>query len=303
MVFRQQGRALVIHTPAKLNLFLEVLDKRTDGFHELETLMVAVGLYDTLVITEDSSPATRLRVFQAGPRPTGSGARMAEVPVGPENLVVRAAELLRNHARVSRGVRIDLYKRIPVAAGLGGGSSDAAAALSGLNRRFDLRLSTEQLQEFAAELGSDVGFFLGPSGAAVCRGRGEIIEPTTLPLDLHFVIARPRSGLSTAAVYQRCRPADCPRNSRDVLQSLQRGHLDRAGQGLYNALQPAAELLNPELSHLKTLLSGQPVLGHVMSGSGTAWFGLCAHRRQARQIAARLRASSQAFVTTARSRP
>lgn len=302
MLFRQQGRSLVVHTPAKLNLFLEVLDRRTDGYHELETLMVSVGLYDTLIFAEDLSSHTHLRVAR---REAPSLRSQDDVPAGAGNLIVRAADLLRTHypAVRSRGVRIDLYKRIPVAGGLGGGSSDAAATLWGLNRFWNLGLSRQRLQELAAQLGSDVSFFLGPTAAAVCRGRGELIEPITLPLDLHFVMARPRSGLSTAAVYQHCRPAESPKRVEEVLELLQHGQWGLLGSKLHNALQPAAEALNPEVPRLKRTFARQPVLGHLMSGSGTTWFGLCAHRRQAKQVAARLKAISSDHVVVARSRP
>jgi len=217
MRFRRVGPSLVVHTPAKLNLFLELLGKREDGYHELETLMVAVDLFDTLTFTEEDSNDIRLQCSGLGAGKQGSvpgsfapgGAAQASadaegegIPLGSDNLVVKAAQLLRGHAGVERGVRISLVKRIPSAAGLAGGSSDAAATLMALNRFWNLGLGVFELQRLASHLGSDVAFFVDGTSAAVCHGRGEIIEPLDVPLGLHFVIVRPRTGLSTALVYK-----------------------------------------------------------------------------------------------------
>ncbi len=216
MRFRQVGPSLVVHTPAKLNLFLEILGKREDGYHELETLMVTVDILDTLIFTEENSTEIRLRcsgsgVRREGPSPTAGPIDRVRtsaedgIPAGTDNLVVKAAQLLREHAGVEAGVRIALVKRIPAAAGLAGGSSDAAATLMALNRFWKLKLGTLELQRLASQLGSDVAFFVDGTSAAVCYGRGEIIEPLRVPLGLHFVIARPRTGLSTALVFKHCR--------------------------------------------------------------------------------------------------
>lgn len=301
MQFRQAGRSLVVDTPAKLNLFLEVLGKRADGYHELETLMVSVGLYDTLSFTEDYSQAIGLRCLDSG---NDAGVvRGGEVPAGDGNLIVQAASLLRKYAGIKKGVRIDLLKRIPVAAGLAGGSSDAAATLMALNRLWKLKLSVGELYQLASQLGSDVVFFLAPCTVAVCRGRGEVIEPLHLPLSLHFVIARPHTGLSTARVFRNCRAADVPRRVDSLVETLRNGHIGNAVRFLHNSLQAPAEELNSEVKHLKSVFSQQPVLGHMMSGSGTAYFGVCANRYQARMVAARLRQAQVGRVFVARGQP
>ena len=167
---------LVIQAPAKLNLFFEVLAKRTDGYHEIESLMCPIDLYDTLHFQEDPSGQLELtcrRVFGAG-GPGGRG--LHEMPEGPENLVFRAVELVRRRTGIRRGAKLWLVKRIPAAAGLGGGSSDAAAALVAANEGWRLGRSRHELAQWAAELGSDVPFFLA-GGPAICRGRGERVEP------------------------------------------------------------------------------------------------------------------------------
>ena len=316
MLVRQQGQALVVHTPAKLNLFLEILGKRSDGFHELETLMVTVGRYDSLRFTEDdssASPARSASATSAADLPPGihltcRWAGLPEfspgpIPTGNENLVVRAAELLREVTGTRRGVSIELTKRIPMAAGLAGGSSDCAATLFGLNRFWKLGLPDQRLLELAARLGSDIPFFLTRTSAAVCRGRGEIIEPLAAPMRLHFVIAKPTSGLSTAAVFRQCRPSSAPRSARPLVDSLLAGRHALAAQHLHNALQPPAEQLNSDVARLRRTFSRLPFLGHQMSGSGTAYFGLCSQLDQAQALAAQVRSSGCDDVFVASTQP
>jgi len=303
MRLRQSGFGWVVQAPAKLNLFLEVLGKRADGYHDLETVMVAINLFDTLILNEESSGEITLRCQHAGAILSRTNRARDEVPETRDNLVVRAAELLRSRCGVQRGVHIDLIKRIPAAAGMAGGSSDAAAVMFALNLIWKLGLSEIELRRLASEIGSDVCFFLSSASAATCRGRGEILEPCPLPLRLYFVVARPDSGLSTALVYRHCRPEAEPRGARELLQALQRGDLQRASQQLRNSLQPPAESLNADVRQLKEEFSRLPVLGHMMTGSGTAYFGLCQNRQSAMTAAARLRARGLSRVFVAESPP
>src|SRR5438552_1098782 len=163
MLIDRYADDLVVWAPAKVNLFLEVLGKRPDGYHEIATLMAAVGLYDTLVFKEEPSGEVRLRSSNS------------DLSTGPENLVLRAVELVRQHTGSKRGVAIRLIKRIPLAAGLAGGSTDAAATLAGLNQLWRLGLETKDLAGLAAQLGSDVPFFFA-APAAWCTGRGEQVS-------------------------------------------------------------------------------------------------------------------------------
>jgi 4-diphosphocytidyl-2-C-methyl-D-erythritol kinase len=313
MRIRRVGPSLVVHTPAKLNLFLELLGKRQDGYHELETLMVAVDLIDTLTFTEEDSNEIRLQCSGLGaripgqaqiePGPASLEAGGEGIPLGSTNLVVRAAQLLREHAGVDRGVQITLVKRIPSAAGLAGGSSDAAATLMALDRFWNLGLGVPELQWLASQLGSDVAFFVDGTSAAVCHGRGEIIEPLDVPLGLHFVIVRPRTGLSTALVYKHAQVPAEKKSVRDLSAALRAGCRARVGRLLHNALQAPAEPLNPEVNRLQSLFCDLPVLGHQMSGSGTAYFGLCESARRARSLAGRLRGARVGRVWVAQTRP
>lgn len=289
MLVHTRPDSLLVWAPAKLNLFLEVLGKRSDGYHEIETLMVTVSLYDRLSLKEDPSGGISLQCDAdqgSAQRLRGDGPRL---PAGADNLVFKAAELLRSRTGTSQGVLIRLAKQIPLAAGLGGGSSDAAATLVGLNRLWGLGLSKERLSGLAAELGSDVPFFLD-APAAVCRGRGEHVTPIELPLTPHFVVACPASGLSTADVYHACEAAAAPRSSSELLEALKRGNLTGPGkQLLFNRLQRVAEQLCPAVERLRRLFSGLPTRGHQMSGSGTAYFALFPTRREAMRRAGWLR--------------
>ena len=172
---------------AKVNLFLRVLRRRQDGFHEIETLMAPVTLCDSLEI----EPANKVEFRCDEP-----------ALAGEDNLVVRATRLFFSETNREPKVRLTLHKKIPHGAGLGGGSSDAAAALRGLNRFFDVGLSRERLSILAAQLGSDVSFFLNET-AAICRGRGEIVTPAALPEPLSLLLLKPEFGIPSSWAYSR----------------------------------------------------------------------------------------------------
>ncbi len=290
---------LLVQAPAKLNLFFEVLGKRDDGYHEIESLVSPIDLYDTLYFREDESGQVRLVCQKASASWGPTGAALGEVPEGGENLVVRAVELLRRRAKIEAGAQLRLVKRIPAAAGLGGGSSDAAAALAAANVGWRLGWSRAQLAQVAAELGSDVPLFL-VGGAVVCRGRGERVEPVADLGALHFVVVRPPAGLSTAEVYKVCRPASRVRRLEPLLKSLVRGNLAAAGRLLFNRLEAAAESLSPWIARLRRAFAETDCLGHQMSGSGTCYFGLYRHARHARRVARRLQANGVGVAFTVR---
>ena len=198
MNLRQNELKRTLHAPAKLNLFLEVLDRREDGYHELETLMVPVGIFDSLSFEPAQPIHGKVGSIEFAVR--GDAAAVG-IPTDSRNLVVRALGLLRKHSGCTHGAKVELVKRIPSAAGLGGGSSDAAAALELGNRGWGIHFDRKQLTSLAAELGSDVPFFLAHS-AAICRGRGEQVERIAGTVPLHVVIVKPPAALSTAEVYR-----------------------------------------------------------------------------------------------------
>jgi 4-diphosphocytidyl-2-C-methyl-D-erythritol kinase len=299
MHVRPAATHVEVLAPAKINLFLEVLARRPDGYHELETLIAAIGLSDSLVFTPQDGPAIQLEArwgigfaaAQAGGSRPGSTARellYGEIPHGPANLVWRAAELLRERAGIRTGAFIQLIKRVPAAAGLGGASSDAAATLLAGNVAWRLDWPIPRLKHLAAELGSDVPFFLG-GGSAVCRGRGEQLEEARVPR-LHLVIVRPWIGLATPRVYAACRAAERPVGVGPLLRAFDLGD-PAAVRHVRNTLTAAAAAVEPQMMRqVEEQMSRQPFIARQMSGSGSSHFGVCHTARQARRIAARLRA-------------
>jgi 4-diphosphocytidyl-2-C-methyl-D-erythritol kinase len=155
-----------------------------------------------------------------------------------------------------------------------------------------------ELARLAAELGSDIPFFFG-NGAAICRGRGELIEPLSLTSSLHLVVVRPPEGLSTALVYQHCSPADQRACVAPLVSALQRGDGRDVARHLLNRLEPAAARLTPWITRLRNVFDRLDCLGHQMSGSGTSYFGICRHARHARRVAARLRGEELGYVRAA----
>ena len=300
MRIRRRGAAIEVVAHAKLNLFLEVFGKRGDGFHEIETLMLPITLADTLSFEATHGPGIELSCRLVHARHVARAADAA-LPMGDENLVVRAAKLVASRAGRDLGARIDLTKRVPLAAGLAGGSSDAAATLLAANLAWGLDWSRERLAELAAELGSDVPFFLG-DGAAVCRGRGERIEPLPARGKPHFVIARPPRGLSTADVYRRCQPATSATalGAVEISKAVTSGRWSAVGKLLHNRLRPAAEALEPSVASLAGEFARLDLWGHQMSGSGTAYFGICRDGRHARRAASVLRSRKVGEVFTVR---
>lgn len=265
---------MVIFCYAKINLALEILGKRADGYHEVRTVMQTVGLADRLEVTA----AEKLTVTCSDP-----------VLATPDNLVYRAGRLLQAEYGVRMGAALRLEKHIPVAAGLGGGSSDAAGTIVALNRLWDLQLSLSEQQRVAARLGSDVPFFL-TGGTALATGRGEKITPLP-PLPRHWVVlVMLPVALSTAAVYGSVVPSDYTSGvaTADTVAAAQHGALLPQTRW-YNALARPARALAPEIKAAQaTLLEAGALHAHV-SGSGPTVFTACSGEPEARTIVTRLR--------------
>ena len=288
--------------PAKVNLYLEVPGPRADGFHALETLMVPVRLYDHLrwcgnVPPLDASPL-ELRVRNLLPAGKADGELLG---ADDDNLVLRAARLLARTAGITPRGRFELTKRIPIQAGMGGGSSDAAATLMLANKAWNVNLPWDQLMPLAAELGSDVPFFLNyhtPShGAAVCRGRGELVDPIASLPKIHFVLVKPEAGLSTAEVFSQLPTrtetdtalvASSQARLSQLITRLQTGNLAAAAQAMTNRLEVAAEQMAPWLVALREVFSTLGSWGHFMTGSGSAYVGIMRSAIHARHTARRL---------------
>ena len=279
------------YAPAKLNLDLQILGRRADGFHELRSTFCAVNLYDVLEVRTADEPGISLTVHGGGP----------DVPAGADNLVCRAFEAVAALSRTANrpnGHVLELWKRIPSQAGMGGGSSDAAAALAIAARLFpDVR--RRAIDEAAAGLGSDLNFFLSGLTAAICTGRGETISPVRRRPPTAFVVVKPDLGLSTADVFRRYQ-ADSPRGDHvNLTKNVQNG--SGRIRSAYNALLVPALESDPAFaawwSRLRTAATASP---HPwsMTGSGSAVFRPAANietaRREARRLSAGLGCWSRA---------
>jgi 4-diphosphocytidyl-2-C-methyl-D-erythritol kinase len=295
--------------PAKLNLFLEVYGRRADGFHELETLMVPIRLADSLRLTALPECADgrsgEIRFKLRNTSSLSAARHQHAVPAGSENLVVRALELLRERSGSRMGAEVELVKRIPTAAGLGGGSSDAAAALRLANRAWKLNWPNQRLAGLAAELGSDVPFFLA-NGAAFCGGRGEKIEPIRGMRPMHFVVVKPPHDLRTADVYHKhasltAGPAQDSTPLRRVIQNSASSEWGGRYTWMLNRLQRAAASLSPWVDRLAAAFDSLDFVRHQLSGSGTAYFGVCRHARHANRLASILRTRQLGLVFATRS--
>jgi 4-diphosphocytidyl-2-C-methyl-D-erythritol kinase len=258
-----------ILAPAKINLSLRVLSRRPDGFHEIKTLIAPISLYDKIDIERQN----RWIDFTCDD-PTLS--------TGDDNLVVRAAKLFFERTKVKSGVSIKLEKKIPHGAGLAGGSSDAAATLRGLNELFEAKLSRKELAESATEIGSDVPFFLFES-AALCKGRGEIVEPAKLETKLSILLFKPDFGVASAWAYSRWQDSKEIAGLSYTPQKL--GQLT-----LVNDLERPVFEKFVFLPRLKAwLLKQDEVAAALMSGSGSTVFAVLREKADAALLAKRAR--------------
>lgn len=282
------GQALCSH--AKVNLYLRIVGKRPDGYHELETVMVPLDFGDQIT-------------FQ----PCASGITLAcnnpNLPTDDTNLALRAAKRLVERCGVKRGAKILLHKRMPLAAGLGGGSSNAATVLKGLNELWELNASPEILGELAAGMGSDINFFLATS-AALCRGRGEQVTPLPCRLSGAILLVNPGFGISTKWAYESWSRSERDRAKSATESGLTAAHpavsvLTRAlaeddlagvSRALFNSLEVPSIGKFPVLNLIKDTMRACGAAGALMSGSGATVFGLFTETKDAARAAEKVRA-------------
>jgi 4-diphosphocytidyl-2-C-methyl-D-erythritol kinase len=267
--------------PAKINLSFQIKGRRADGFHEIETLMAPISFADRLTIEKTGTRDGGIRFSYDD----------LSLPDGEDNLVVRAAKLFRQTAKLTEGIEIALEKKIPHGAGLGGGSSDAASTLLGLNELFAADLDQEYLLKLAGQLGSDVPFFIMRS-AAVCRGRGEIVTPTSVRTKFQLLLLKPDFGVPTPWAYRRWKES---RQLPGVDYTAQ----DFAGVRFVNDLERPVFEKFVLLAHLKTWLRQQPeVAVALMSGSGSTVFTVLREDADSEELAARVRKQIDATLWT-----
>ncbi|HLI07567.1 MAG TPA: 4-(cytidine 5'-diphospho)-2-C-methyl-D-erythritol kinase [Ktedonobacteraceae bacterium] len=288
-IIPEKSRGCFIRAHAKINLTLDVLGRRADGYHELATVMQEIDLYDTLCLT--ASDESRVQLVCSVPELSG-----------PANLAARAAEMVRGRLGLEQGVNIELLKRIPLTAGLGGGSSDAAAVLLALQRWWQLPVGDHEaasehraspIQEIAEALGSDVPFFL-TGGLALCEGRGERVRPLEahLPATLRWLLLlKPAIGISTAPIFRNLSVSDYSdgSHSRAVVAALLEGRCPRA-EDLHNGLERGVLEHYPEVARAREamLQAGAPLVR--LSGSGPTLFAPFAHMTEALTVQQRLQA-------------
>ncbi|GAB4276604.1 MAG: 4-(cytidine 5'-diphospho)-2-C-methyl-D-erythritol kinase [Deferrisomatales bacterium] len=271
---------LQLAAPAKLNLHLEVRGKRPDGYHDLRMLMVPVSWWDEITLERLAEPG-RVELRCSGE---------PGVEAGADNLCVRAARYYFEQAGVAGGVRIALRKRIPTGAGLGGGSSDAAAVILGLERLYQEPLGEGARREAAFRVGADVPFFFARCAAWV-EGIGERVRPCRLAEPLWFVVVCPGVFLSTARVFSRFTMG---LTTSDRVHTIAQFNFQGVVRGLRNDLQPAAQALEPRVAEALDAVAAVGAPGRLMTGSGSAVFGLFAGEADARRAALRLRSLREA---------
>ena len=280
-----------INAPAKINLALEVRGVRADGFHEVRMIMQSIDLCDRLNICKQEQD---IELQVAG----------AELPNNSDNLAYRAAELILEKAGYPGGVCINLTKKIPVAAGLAGGSTDAAAVLTGINYLYDLNYSYKQLQELASILGSDTVFCL-QGGTALASGRGEKITQLEEIPEQDLLLVNPDFEVATARIYQeydRIKP-EKKVGIKSLIAAINSGREITGDEGWFNLLEPVTTVLFPDVLKIKKQLEKCDIKMCMMSGSGPTVFALLRNREQGQQIVDSWpREEDKLFLTTTKTK-
>lgn len=285
-------RKIIIEAPAKINLSLDVLGKRPDGYHEVEMVMQTIDLRDVVAIEETTRDIT-----VTTDRP--------DLPGGQSNIAYRAARMLADEFKIKRGVGIHIKKNIPVAAGLAGGSADAAAVITGLNHLWDLGMSGEQLEAMGASVGSDVPFCI-KGGTALARGRGEILtELAGLP-EMWFVLVKPPLEVSTAEIYSNFNPGQVTErpDTGAMIKAVHNRDTGSIIKNLVNVLESVTLKRYPGVALIKRDVEEAGAIRALMSGSGPTVFGVAESRSDAEEIAERLRYSiKDLFIGVSRTWP
>ncbi len=276
--------SLTLRSPAKLNLFLKIIRRRPDGYHDLVTLFHRISLCDKISLSK--KPAGFSLTADSSFR----------LPLGETNLITKAYRALRQRFKRLGGVAVHLEKNIPVGGGLGGGSSNAASFLFGMKKMWDLKISRQGLVRLGAELGADVPFFLYDTTQALAEGIGESIKPIPANTRRHFLLLISRRGLSTKQVYQNLAPPAPPpsltrqrRIARLLAEVLDEKKLDQAAALMENDLEESAFRLRPSLLKCISKLNEFGIRTARMSGSGPTVFAILPYPEEAQTIAQKLR--------------
>ena len=266
-------REIKLKARAKINLGLDVVRKREDGYHEVRMIMQMINLYDRITLRRSTEPGIRVTT------------NLPYLPVNEDNLVYRAAKLLMEEFKVTEGAEIELQKYIPVAAGMAGGSSDAAAVMVGVNRIFHLGLTKKQLMERGVKIGADVPFCI-MRGTALAEGIGEVLTPLPAMPHSSLVIAKPKIHVSTKFVYGNLKANELKEHP-DIdgqVQALREGSLEQLVAKMGNVLETVTIPAYPVIDEIKKTMLKNDAMGAMMSGSGPTVFGIFEREERAQEV-------------------
>lgn len=274
----------------KINLGLDVLGRRPNGYHDVRMVMQTVYLYDQILLEKTDKEGISLKT------------NLFYLPVNENNLAYRAAKMLIDEFTIKEGVHISLEKHIPVAAGMAGGSSNAAAVLYGMNRLFQLGLTDQELMERGVKLGADVPYCI-MRGTVLAEGIGEELTPLPAMPKCHVLLAKPPISVSTQKVYEKLDAQEVTKHPDidGILLGLQTGDLKKITSSMGNVLENVTITEYPQIERIKDVMKEEGALNAMMSGSGPTVFGIYDDKMHARRAAARIREeqlAKQVHVTT-----
>ena len=263
--------SITLKSRAKINLSIDVLGKRQDGYHLVEMIMQTIDLYDLIEINEKDNDQIKIK------------STSDEIPLDCNNLVYKAANLIKKTFNINKGVEIHIKKNIPVAAGMAGGSSNAAAVLVGLNKLWNLNLSNQQLEKIGLKLGADVPFCIN-GGAVLASGIGEELTPIKgLTKDVCILVCKPDLFVSTKEVYECIDSKDIDKrpNNKFLIECLKNEETRQLAENMFNVLEGVTMDKHPVIQQIKDIMTNNRALGAMMSGSGPTVFGLYENREDA----------------------
>ena len=263
--------SITLKSRAKINLSIDVLGKRQDGYHLVEMIMQTIDLYDLIEINEKDNDQITIK------------STSDEIPLDCNNLVYKAANLIKKTFNINKGVEIHIKKNIPVAAGMAGGSSNAAAVLVGLNKLWNLNLSNQQLEKIGLKLGADVPFCIN-GGAVLASGIGEELTPIKgLTKDVCILVCKPDLFVSTKEVYECIDSKDIDKrpNNKFLIECLKNEDTRKLAENMFNVLEGVTMDKHPVIQQIKDIMTNNRALGAMMSGSGPTVFGLYENREDA----------------------
>ena len=263
--------SITLKSRAKINLSIDVLGKRQDGYHLVEMIMQTIDLYDLIEINEKDNDQITIK------------STSDEIPLDCNNLVYKAANLIKKTFNINKGVEIHIKKNIPVAAGMAGGSSNAAAVLVGLDKLWNLNLSNQQLEEIGLKLGADVPFCIN-GGAVLASGIGEELTPIKgLTKDVCILVCKPDLFVSTKEVYECIDSKDIDKrpNNKFLIECLKNEDTRQLAENMFNVLEGVTVDKHPVIQQIKDIMTNNRALGAMMSGSGPTVFGLYENREDA----------------------